>query len=249
MAMTPVLVRVQAKGGKFLGPDAGYSRVTIRNADTGEVLAQGTGEGQSGQLTGSFLPTATRQALVTPQWNTETRLWLSAQPGVPTAGFTATLALDAPTRVEFVAEALADGVPNGYTATQAMTLLPGVDLSAEPGIVLVIPGLRVMVADTAVADGGAAVVVTGQVTMMCGCPIDTSLPWVPAAFLVTASVKEKGGPFALENVQLDFQSKNTFANSKPFSLPRPGDYDVVVTAVQPAEGNVGIATGSLTVPA
>ena len=249
MADTPVLVRVQAKGGKFLGPDAGYSRVTIRNADTGEVLAQGTGQGQSGQLTGSFLPAATRQALVTPQFNTNSQLWLSAQPGQATAGFTATLPLDAPTRVEFVAEALADGVPNGYTASQTMTLLPGADLSAEPGVVLVIPGLRVKVTDTKVSNDGASVVVTAQVTMMCGCPIDPALPWVPTAFVVSASVRERAGPFTLENVQLDFQMRNTFANTQPFSLPRPGEYDVVVTAVQPAEGNMGIAAGTVTVPA
>jgi hypothetical protein len=42
--------------------------------------------------------------------------------------------------VEFVAEALADGVPNGYAATQTMTLLPGAVLSAEREVVMMIPG-------------------------------------------------------------------------------------------------------------
>ena len=41
MAATNVLVRVQAKGGKFLGPDAGYSRVTITDVGSGTVLARG----------------------------------------------------------------------------------------------------------------------------------------------------------------------------------------------------------------
>jgi hypothetical protein len=100
-----------------------------------------------------------------------------------------------------------------------------------------------------VSNAGASVVVTAQVTMMCGCPIDPTLPWVPTAFVVSAFVREKAGPFALENVHLDFQTRNTFANTQPFSLPRPGEYEVVVTAVQPAEGNMGIVSGTVAVPA
>ena len=86
---TPVLVRVQAKGGKFLGPDAGYSRVTLRDAASGTVLAQGIASGGSGNLLSTFYPSSTRQPVVTTQsTGAQSLLWLSAMPPTipPAAG-------------------------------------------------------------------------------------------------------------------------------------------------------------------
>ena len=40
-ASTSITVRVQAKGGKFLADDIGGSEVTIRDAQTGELLGGG----------------------------------------------------------------------------------------------------------------------------------------------------------------------------------------------------------------
>src|SRR6476620_132988 len=45
---TTITVRVIAKGGKFLGDDIGGAQVTIRDAQTGELLASGTTQGGSG---------------------------------------------------------------------------------------------------------------------------------------------------------------------------------------------------------
>lgn len=44
---TRVLVRVQARGGKFIGPDGGYALVTLREVVTGEILAQRIATGGS----------------------------------------------------------------------------------------------------------------------------------------------------------------------------------------------------------
>ncbi|NJL29673.1 MAG: hypothetical protein HC897_18165, partial [Thermoanaerobaculia bacterium] len=88
---TEVLIRVQANGGKFLGPDIGYSLVTIRNAVSGELLAQGLAAGGSGQLLEHYEQGASRSLILTPGSANQhaERHWLAATPGQPTAGLRA----------------------------------------------------------------------------------------------------------------------------------------------------------------
>lgn len=253
MNPTNVLVRVQAKGGKFLGPDAGYSRVTLRDALTGAMLAEGLAQGDSGVLSGGFTPAATRQAIVTSEFGTETLLWLSATPepadSPPThttsAGLVASLDLDAPTLVEFTAQALANGVPSGHAVSQTMWVEPGADLRREPGVVLVIPGLNVQILTPSLTSpAGESLQVTAWVAMMCGCKVDPSLPWPPTEFQVTATVTQLDGGFTAETT-LAFQKTSIFGTpaGDPIQLPtQGGNFHLVVTAVQPAESNVGSAS-------
>src|SRR5262249_50204444 len=93
-----VLVPVQARGGKFLGPDIGSSGVVIRNAVSGRILAHGVASGGSGDTpTSSFTAGASRDTIVV---QPATVNWLSPVTTPPTAGFLATLDLDRPTLVE-----------------------------------------------------------------------------------------------------------------------------------------------------
>jgi hypothetical protein len=252
MAATTVLVRVQAKGGKFIGPDAGYSRVTVRDAATGAVLASGMadggGSGGSGALADGFSSAAARGTIATQQWGMQTHVWVAVPETGATAGFTATLDLDAPTLVDVTAEGLAGGEPNGGAVTQTMWLVPGQDLTAEPGLVLVMPGLRVAVLSPvgAVSASGGGVDVTAQVRMMCGCPIDPEHPWLPEQFAVSATVRQVGGTFQAQ-VPLAWTASSTFGTAAPVQLPGGGDYVVAVTAVQAAEANVGHASSTFSV--
>ncbi|HVH13360.1 MAG TPA: hypothetical protein VM759_09925 [Longimicrobium sp.] len=247
MTATNVLVRVQAKGGKFLGPDAGYSQVTLTDAATGTVLATGIAEGGSGTLTGGFVAAATRQQIVSAMWGTQVTLWLSATPGQATAGLTAALDLDAPTLVQFTAEALTDGTPNGHTVTQTMWLTPGADLTAEPGVVLVMPGLMVKDVAATVATDPGSLNVSAFVAMMCGCKIDPSLPWQPSEFVVTAVVTDSTGTI-VGQAPLTCTGMSSFATAQPITPTGPGPFTVTVTAVQAAEGNIGSATTTYSVP-
>lgn len=244
---TPILVRVQAKGGKFVGPDAGYAQVTLRDVKSGTVLAQGTASGGSGNLLETFIPSSTRQPVVTTQsTGAQSLLWLSAMPPTipPTAGFTATLELSAPTLVEFTAEALTNGTPNGHSVTETMWVTPGADLTAEPGMVLVIPGL--IVKDVKPSGSATSLSLTAWVAMMCGCKIDPTLPWLPTEFFVSATVTNSITGEFVAQVPLVYKSTSTFGTSQPITLPGPGTYAVTVDAVQPAEGNVGSATIAVT---
>ena len=45
---TRVTVRVLAKGAKFIGSSMGGVQITIRDADTGDLLAEGVAQGSTG---------------------------------------------------------------------------------------------------------------------------------------------------------------------------------------------------------
>jgi hypothetical protein len=242
---TRVLVRVQAKGGKFIGPDGGYSLVTLREVVTGEILAQRIATGGSGSLSTTFSPGASREVIVTPAATGDTINWLSAPAGQSTAGLLATLDLQRATLVEFSATTLANGIPNDHIVKQQMWLTPGVHLDQEPGVVLVIPGLNVQILSPGVAaEPAGTVAVTAWVSMMCGCKIaDTAgSAWVPSEFQVSARLRAVGGEWVSET-PLAFQATSTFGTAAPIALPAgAGNYELVVDAVQAAEGNVGSAS-------
>lgn len=241
---TRVLVRVQAKGGKFIGPDGGYALVTLRDAVSGELLAQRLATGGSGALSATYTPGATGNAIATPDGDGgQTVQWLSAPADSGTAGLLATLDLHAPMLVEFSAQTLANGIPNGHGVTQRMWLAPGVHLDQEPGVVLLVPGLSVQVLAPGVAHPPTGPLqVTAWVAMMCGCKIDPSLPWVPSEFHVHARVRQVGGEFE-DEVPLVFTSTSTFENARPIQLPPgAGTYELIVNAVQPAAANAGSAS-------
>lgn len=242
---TRVLVRVQAKGGKFIGPDGGYSLVTLREVVTGEILAQRIATGGSGTLSTTFTPGATREVIVTPGPTGDTVSWLSAPAGQPTAGLLATLDLHRPTLVELSATTLSNGIPSGHVTKQQMWLTPGVHLDQEPGVVLVIPGLSVQILTPGVTVSPAgSVSVTAWVAMMCGCKISDAAgsAWLPLEFQVYARLRAVGGEW-MDEAPLTFQATSTFGTAAPIALPPgAGNYELVVNAVQAAEGNMGSAS-------
>ena len=81
---TRITVRVQARGGKFLGDDIGGVVVTIRDAMTGELFATGTTAGDSGALSPTYATNASLSTIVTPTTPQSTVQW---QIGNPTLAF------------------------------------------------------------------------------------------------------------------------------------------------------------------
>lgn len=49
---TEIIVRVLARGGKFIGTSMGGAEVVVRDAASGQVLARGTTEGGTGATPG-----------------------------------------------------------------------------------------------------------------------------------------------------------------------------------------------------
>ncbi len=127
-APTKVMVRAVSRDAKIIGSGVGGAKITVRDASSGEVLAEGVQSGGTGDTQKIIIEPHARHASI---YDT---------PGA--AGFLAELSLDRPTMVEIEAEG-----PLGYpqaTATAVKTLLlaPGQDILGD-GVLLEIHGFIV----------------------------------------------------------------------------------------------------------
>jgi hypothetical protein len=233
---TRVLVRVQAKGGKYLGDDIGGSWVTVRNSQTGELLASGVTSGDSGSVSDSYVPNASSRVIVTP--GSPPRIhWLVAGPN--SSRFSAEIALERPAMLEVTAFGAIGGLQTAHRAVATQWAVPGNDV--EIGVE--ISGLLVQVMDPPthmqLPSSASTVPLKAKVAMMCGCPINTGMPWIPSDFHVTAHVRNLGSG-AVAIVPLMFsQSDVPGLYEGIYNVTEPGFYDVTILAVQRSTGNTG----------
>jgi hypothetical protein len=251
-ASTSITVRVQAKGGKFLADDIGGSEVTIRDAQTGELLASGLALGtDSGNLSTTYTPNASLSAIVTPPVPPATQptliQWLSPDAG--TSGLTVSLPISRPTLLAISAFGPMGGLQSAHRATATQWIVPGQTLNQGPGFVVELPGLLVQVQQPATH----LAILSNQlpytvpfavnVTMMCGCQINNGQPWIPSDFAVTAAIGPVGHP-ATQTLTLGFAgtAPSLFTGSWTLPAGSTGFYQAVVTAVQHSTGNTGTGT-------
>ncbi len=250
-ATTSILVRVQAKGGKFLADDIGGSEVTIRDAQTGERLAGGLALGtDSGNLSNEYSAGASLNTIVTPPSSPNGPYlvsWLSADG--TTSGLTADLAISRPTLLEITAYGPLGGLQSAHRVTTTQWIVPGQSLDEPPGFVVEIPGLLVQVMEPAthlaITSLPYTVPLQANVTMMCGCPIADGEPWIPSDFAVTAAIGPVGQP-PLEIVKLELPGAVPSLYFGSYTVPAgaTGFYQAVFTAVQLSTGNTGTGTAT-----
>jgi hypothetical protein len=223
--LTPIDVRALAYGGKFIGSHVGYALIEIYRPDKSDPLATGltdkdgqTGTDGSGNL----------QAIMG-----ESYRW-----GVPidssgASKFSASIPLDEPTVLTFVASSQKD---NRIAVYDRRLALPGVPLTGNDEIVMVLPGLLV---ELTYPEPDFRFSVTQKieikalVRMMCGCEIQDPY-WPPLAFVVTATVSHAGGS---KTVPLNFVSASVFVGEYEFT--QPGPHSISMFAHQVTNGNRG----------
>lgn len=240
---TRITVRVQANGGKFLGDDIGGALVTVRDGQTGELLASGVTRGDSGTLAAAYGPGASQRAIVTPGAQPTIR-WLLA--AATTSRFDAALPLERPTLLEVSAFGAVGGLQAAHRVTSAQWVVPGQDLTAAPGFVVEIPGLLLQVLAPATHWSLPALPTTvplrANVTMVCGCPIGTGEPWIPTDFEVYAEIRRAGAKKSAR-VPLAFAGQTSLFTGS-FEVKQAGFYEATFTAIQTSTGNTG--TGQVT---
>lgn len=230
---TQVTVRVLARDAKFIGTSMGGVKVTLRDADTGEVLAEGKTAGGTGD-TGRIMREAHRRGVPLATGNA--------------AAFSATLNLDAPRRIEVTAVGPLDPphAANRVSATQ--WVVPGKDLTGGDGWLLEMPGFvvraRVPAARMALHGTPEAVDLTADVTMMCGCPIEPGGLWDANRYEVAALIRRDGAPAG--RVPLAFAgTRNRFSGA--LTVEAPGTYEATIYAYDAATGNTGLDRVTFTV--
>lgn len=229
---TKVMVRVLARDAKLIGKSVGGARVTIKDATTGQVLAQGMEQDGTGD---------TALIIEKPRVRGEK---VYDTPGA--SGFLAVLNLEQPTVVEVTAEGPLGNPQATQRSSKTLLLVPGEDVLGD-GIVLEIHGFIVKtLAPQAEAQvsGGSPFEVRATVNMACGCPTEPNGHWDSNKFRVVARLIRAGNieaeiPMHYAGVQ------NTYTGSVPTAVP--GQTELQVLALDPANANFGLTRENLTI--
>lgn len=225
---TRITVKVRTKDAKFLGTSMGGALVTIRDADTGVLLAKGVTAGSTGN---------TERIMKKPRGRHQP---LSDD---ASAKFTATIDIDEPTRVEVSAFGPLAQRQAANTVSLTQWLIPGRDIVQGDALLLEMPGFAVDIlapaAHARLADTELPLrlEIQANVVMMCGCPLTPGGIWDAAAYEVKALVKRDGIPYG----ELPLTYAGTPSRfGAPLEIAKPGSYEIIVYAFDPVSGNTGV---------
>lgn len=220
---TEVTVRAVSRDAKIIGTQVGGARITIRDVETGEMLASGIQKGGTGE-TGPIMVEPRRRGAS-----------IFATEGA--AGFTATLQLARPTKVEISAEGPLDFPQSMQKVSKTMTLIPGEHVRGD-GVILEIHGFNIALRapeEASIAAGDVAVAI--ELRMTCSCPIEPGGMWDADAIAVRARLLD--GDRVVRETALAFAGKvSTFAGTLA-DVPA-GTYTLEITASDPEAANFGV---------
>ncbi len=231
--VTNITVRVVARNAQYVGDLVEGAFVTITDAVSGEVLAQGITSGNVGNL---------QRTMRTPRKRGEPM----ATKG--DAKFAATLDIDEPRYIQVSAYGPLDKRFTANRASATQWIVPGKHVTGGDGWVLELPGLLVspnLAASTVpLSKAVSGIRIEAEVMLMCGCPIKPGFHWEPTDYEVVAIVRrgdDDVGQFPLRYAGADSEFETQFTTHLP------GVYDISVYAYDSASGNTGVGQVELTV--
>jgi hypothetical protein len=223
---TQITVRVKSKDAKFIGTTMGGVLITIKNVQTGELLAKGLTAGGTGN---------TARIMTTPV----TR-------GVPlsdesAAKFTATINIDEPTHIEVAAYGPQAGLQSANRISATQWIVPGKNITNGDAWIMEMPGFSVDVqapsTHSTLMGVPQKVILTANVIMMCGCPISPGGLWDANTIEVAALLSRNGQ--RVEVLPLQYAGiASQFSGT--WNIQEPGVYEAVVYAYDAANGNTGV---------
>jgi len=223
---TKVTVRVLAKDAKFVGTGMGGALVTIKDDDTGAILARGVTEGSTGDTKLLMTKPITRRTPLSDDGS---------------ASFTASLDIDEPVFVEISARGPLAQRQSTASASVTQWLLPGKDVTQGDAVLLELPGFAVDVlappAHVRLGAAPQAVEIKANVTMICGCPVEPGGLWDADAFDIHALVTRDGERVA--DLAMTYAGQ-TSQFEATYTAGQAGTYRVTVYAFDPKNGNAGL---------
>ncbi len=223
---TQITVHVKSKDAKFIGTTMGGVLITIRNVQTGELLAKGYTAGGTGD---------TAKIMTTP-----------IKRGVPisddsAAKLTATIDIDEPTQVEVTAYGPLAGRQSANKVSATQWVIPGKNITEGDAWLMEMPGFAVNVETPnmhAMLTGAPqTVTITANVMMMCGCPITSGGLWDANKIEVSALLSRNGKRIGAMPLQYA-GTANQFSGT--WKVPEPGIYEATVYAYDASTGNTGL---------
>ena len=226
-------VRVIARNAQYVGDLVDGAYVTITDAVTGEMLAQGITSGSAGNP---------KRTMRTPHKRGEP---MAANGD---AKFAANLDIDEPRYLQVSAYGPLDRRFTANRASATQWVVPGKDITGGDGWVLELPGLLVapnLAASTvSMSEAAGGILIEAEVMLMCGCPIEPGFFWDAKDYEVVAIVRRGDQdvgryPLRYAGAASEFETR--------FTAPQPGVYDISVYAYDSASGNTGLGRIELTV--
>jgi hypothetical protein len=227
---TQVMVRAVARDAKIIGSNVGGARITITEAASGKVLAEGEQAGNTGQTDQIVTRPRKRGASI---YDTE-----------GAAGFLATLSLSEPTVVQITATGPLGTPSSAQAASKTLLLIPGKDVLGD-GVILEIHGFAVeLLAPEGPLKAGTASEVRAKVTMQCGCPTEPGGLWNADDIEIVAQLIREGN--VVQTALLDYAGEESHYSGS-LTPPEAGTYELRVLAMDSGNVNFGRATRDVTV--
>ena len=230
---TEVVVRVISQDAKFVGDQMGGARVVLRNAETGQVLADGITTGGTGN-TKQIMESTGRSPM---------------RATTDAAAFVTGLDLSQPTLVTAEVVGPLAQMQAKIRVTSQRWIVPGQPVTSGDGWVIELPGLAVNIIapqpNTLSAKGTRTIAVTATTMLMCGCPITSGGLWDAKDYAVEVMAYQAGRKVA--SGKLDFiEAPGRFGGD--FTLPTSGVYELIVSARNIRTGNAGVGRTSVIIP-
>lgn len=229
-AATRIVTHVVTHDAKLIGSAVGGVRVTIREASTGRVLAEGRHDGGTGD---------TRRIMQEPRKRGE---------AIFTAGdgakFEASIVLTEPTMVEVTAEGPLNYPDQMARTSKRLWMFPGRDITGD-GIVLEMHGyvIDLVAPDTTVTIAPSAkLTVRARVRMLCSCPTQAGGIW-EVSDVVARLVRD--GKLVREQKLSYAGETSTYAGE--LEAPEAGSYALEVLAANPQAATFGFMRRWVTV--
>lgn len=232
---TPILVRVVAHHALALGDNVGGARVTIRDVETGQMMAEGRQTGPSGDL---------KSIMQTPRLQNEPVYSVRES-----ASFKTELSLTKPTWVEITAEGPLQFPHAKRRASKVVLLYPGKAVTGD-GIVLELEGLLVKIQEPTterplgIGDEG---MLRATVQLLCGCVVEPFGNWDSRKMELYGELRL--GEKVLQKIDLDHQGpKGLFTGA--FTIPRllKGEKHISLRVVASDPEGVNVGFDEVTYP-
>lgn len=224
---TNIVIRVMAKDAKFIGTETGGVQVTLRDADTGELLAQGMTAGTTGNTPKIMTNGHARRDLLSDD---------------ASAKYSAVLDIRKPVRITATVNDPKLSKSGALTVSSTQWILPGKAVGGGDGWVLELPGFAItplepLPASLALDGGEAKVSLKSKITMQCGCPITPGGMWDADKFQIAVMLEDRTGMQPAIPLSYGGQPSTFTAD---LLLRAAGRYVIDVYAYDPSTGNTGV---------